>query len=181
MAKDKSSKGGIRLFLGKLFGGKDEPEGPIYDKEIIDQAIQKADATFPELTDEQKVALSQAVKRFFETSGVTIGDVMDSLGPSIDEQRALEIANFMITTSHADREEQQGKRLQDEFSDIPVVKTWFTCNDDRCCDNCRSNHAKTVLIDNPFPSGHMKPPGCDDCRCSLSTRTDILGEAVNWP
>jgi len=182
---------GIRLFLGKLFGGKDEPEQylsdedyrdkeHLYNKEAIDQAIKKAEARFPELTEEQKAALSQVVTAHMETSGVTLGDVMESLGASIDEQRAEEIAQFMITTSYADREDQEGKRLQEEFSDVPVVKEWFTCNDHHVCDVCKSNEDIIVLSKNPFPSGHMKPPGCDDCRCDIHTSTDISEVAVLW-
>ncbi len=48
-------------------------------------------------------------------------------------------------------------------------KEWVTAGDDRVCEICTGNGAAGVIpIDKAFPSGHMYPPGCQNCRCALA-------------
>jgi SPP1 gp7 family putative phage head morphogenesis protein len=48
-------------------------------------------------------------------------------------------------------------------------KEWVTAGDDRVCEICLGNKAVGVIpIDKAFPSGHMHPPGCENCRCALA-------------
>lgn len=48
-------------------------------------------------------------------------------------------------------------------------KTWITVRDDRVSDLCAQNEAAGVIdINTPFPSGHGKPPGHPNCRCTLA-------------
>ncbi len=48
-------------------------------------------------------------------------------------------------------------------------KEWITAGDDRVCEICSGNEAAGVIpIGKAFPSGHMRPPGCEDCRCVLA-------------
>jgi SPP1 gp7 family putative phage head morphogenesis protein len=48
-------------------------------------------------------------------------------------------------------------------------KEWVTAGDDRVCKICLGNEAAGVIpIDRAFPSGHMRPPGCENCRCAIA-------------
>lgn len=48
-------------------------------------------------------------------------------------------------------------------------KEWVTAGDDRVCEICKGNEAGGVIpTDKAFPSGHMHPPGCENCRCALA-------------
>lgn len=48
-------------------------------------------------------------------------------------------------------------------------KEWVTAGDDRVCKICQGNEAAGVIpTDKAFPSGHMCPPGCENCRCALA-------------
>ncbi len=48
-------------------------------------------------------------------------------------------------------------------------KSWVTAGDDRVCEICLGNEATGVIpTDKAFPSGHLHPPGCENCRCALA-------------
>jgi len=58
----------------------------------------------------------------------------------------------------------------DRMKDMGIEgKEWVTAGDDRVCEICLSNEAVGVIpTDKAFPSGHMHPPGCENCRCALA-------------
>jgi len=58
----------------------------------------------------------------------------------------------------------------DRMKDMGIQgKEWVTCGDDRVCEICLSNEAVGVIpTDKAFPSGHIHPPGCENCRCALA-------------
>ena len=46
-------------------------------------------------------------------------------------------------------------------------KEWVTVGDDKVSDICLQNEAAGVIpFDQPFPSGHLTPPGHVQCRCA---------------
>ena len=58
----------------------------------------------------------------------------------------------------------------DNMKDMGVDgKEWVTAGDDRVCKICRGNEAEGVIpVNQAFSSGHMGPPGCENCRCALA-------------
>lgn len=51
-------------------------------------------------------------------------------------------------------------------SGVDVLKAWLSAKDP--CDACRANAAQGAIpLEMPFASGHMAPPACLECRCSL--------------
>lgn len=78
--------------------------------------------------------------------------------------------------SDPNTEQKRGEQLKREFPDVRVIKTWFTCNDDYVCKVCKELHGKTVEIDEFFAPGILHPSACDDCRCWMISRTDILAD-----
>jgi SPP1 gp7 family putative phage head morphogenesis protein len=48
-------------------------------------------------------------------------------------------------------------------------KEWVTAGDDRVSELCLANEAAGVIpFNQPFPSGHMTPPGHIQCRCACA-------------
>ena len=127
-----------------------------------------------------KEALQEAVGSFVETPGYTVGDVMDSMKHTFNESRSMMIANTEITNAYSEADKLAGEETAKQFPDVPIIKTWFTNNDDRVCDICRQNHMKVVLKGEAFPSGHMRPSAHPRCGCWVVTRTDFAGTAVIW-
>ena len=129
-----------------------------------------------------KEALQQSLDTFVNTPGYTIGDVMKPLLETFSESRAWRIATTEITTAYSEADKIAGDELAEQWTDVPIVKTWFTNNDDivRECPICWPNHMIRVLKGNPFPSGHMRPIGHIGCRCWINTTTDISGIAELW-
>lgn len=58
----------------------------------------------------------------------------------------------------------------DRMKDMEVSgKEWVTVGDDRVSEICMENEAAGIIsVDQPFPSGHMRPPGHVSCRCALA-------------
>jgi len=61
---------------------------------------------------------------------------------------------------------KQSRGLQS--AGLPMEKSWLTCGDDTVCEICNGNaEAGWIPLDEPFPSGHMRPLAHDGCRCDL--------------
>ena len=124
-----------------------------------------------------KKALQSRLATFIETPGYTIADVMSDLVPTLGEDRALRIAVTEITRVFGNSEQIAGEALKKEFPGVRVVKEWFTNNDDRVCPICGPLQNNIVEVSHAFHSivgGIMHPPAHVNCRCSMSSRTDIL-------
>ncbi|MDO9546011.1 MAG: hypothetical protein Q7J07_04570 [Pelolinea sp.] len=84
------------------------------------------------------------------------------------------------TDAYAKAALDEGLELKKEFSDVRVIKTWFTNNDHFVCDICRPLNGVNVEVEKPFIGGDGKeydrPSACPDCRCWIKSSTDILGE-----
>ena len=83
--------------------------------------------------------------------------------PDISKARADNIAQTETATALS-------KASLDRMQDMGIDgKEWVTAGDDRVCEICLDNQAAGVIpIDKVFPSGHMHPPGCENCRCALA-------------
>ncbi len=115
--------------------------------------------------------LRQQLQNFVEIQGYTIGDVMAGL--PFDASRVHRIAVTEITRVYGQANLLAGQQLKDEFPDVPVIKTWFTNNDDLVCVICGPLNNQVVGIDELFDGEFDAPPAHINCRCWMSTRTDI--------
>ena len=74
----------------------------------------------------------------------------------------------------------EGKRLKKEWPGVPVIKTWYTCNDDLVCPICKSLDGKEVELDKNFTKGIFMPPACPECRCWISVSTALADADKPW-
>lgn len=129
------------------------------------------------LNETSRAALKEAIAAFVETPGMTIGDVMRELGPIFGEDRALSAAVTEVTRAYARGNQIVGEALAKEFPDVPVIKIWYTNNDERVCPICEPLDGKEVGIDEPFPADVegdlLLPPAHTRCRCWTETTTKI--------
>jgi len=115
--------------------------------------------------------VAKAISAFIETPGFTIGDIMDLLpfGPV----RAQMIAVTEVTRAFASGQMLAGRELENQYPGVPVVKTWFTNNDEFVCDICEPLDGAEVPLDEPFESGDDEPPAHVNCRCWMEVSTKI--------
>jgi hypothetical protein len=62
-----------------------------------------------------------------------------------------------------------------ERNGLQMQKAWLSAEDTKVCDICLPNERGMtgwVPKDDPFPSGHMRPPGHVGCRCDMIIRAD---------
>jgi SPP1 gp7 family putative phage head morphogenesis protein len=116
--------------------------------------------------------IQDAVTRFVETPGMTIGDVMDAL--PFDEVRALRVATTEITRAYAKGQMIAGQQLKDEYPDVKITKTWFTNNDDKVCPICEPLDGKEFDFEDEFDAGITEPAAHVNCRCWMSTGTRLV-------
>ena len=139
----------------------------------IDKDI--ADGWLAGLDEETLKGLKQQLTNFVEIQGYTIGDVMRGL--PFEEYRLQRIAVTEITRLYGSAEQLAGEQLMREFPDVPVIKTWFTNNDDLVCDICGPLNMQSVLVNemfvDDFGDTHEMPPAHVNCRCWMSSRTKI--------
>jgi SPP1 gp7 family putative phage head morphogenesis protein len=171
-------KGLFGRLLGRKKTEKPAVEEPLLkfslsDISIPDWITQNAPITYPGLTEQQRELVSSAVASFGNT-GFTVGKVIELLINEFGQEQAEAIAITEITRRNAYNRQRKGERLKKEFADVPVVKTWFTNNDDHVCPTCRALDGKRVEIDEEFAPDIFIPPAHIGCRCWMSTSTDIL-------
>jgi len=160
--------GGVELFAETVSIGYDwsavNMDAAQWAAEYAGELIQGIDETTLQ-------AVQQALEMFITTPGLTIGDVMNAL--PFGEDRAQRIAVTELTRSYAQGQLIAGEKLQKDYPDMKVTKTWFTNADDIVCDICGPLDGKEVDIDEPFDSDVEEPPAHPNCRCWIETRTRI--------
>ena len=143
----------IQDYGAKLISGIDEEsKGQI--QTIIDQAIKEGwsyDKTAEALTDQ------------FEQFAV--GSPLDHI-----DSRAHLIAVTETGNAYAEGSMEIAQEMQD--AGLNMEKYWSTVGDDKVSQTiCAPNEdAGWIPLNDPFPSGHMRPLGHPGCRCDLMTR-----------
>jgi hypothetical protein len=141
---DKRSKG----LFGRLLGRNkpaldnqlaDEPllKFSLSDISVPDWTTQNAPITYPGLSEQQRELVSKAIASFGH-SGFTIGKVINLLSKDFDPEQAEAIAITEITRRDAYKKQREGEKLKKEWSDVPVVKIWYTNNDNHVCPTCKN-------------------------------------------
>lgn len=162
--------GGVNLFQQQVAVGLD------YNL-INDQALQFArDYTYDLITGIDATTrdlISNAISRFIETPGMTIGDITRELESIFSLNRAQLIAVTETTNAYAMGQQIAGEALLAQFPDVRVVKKWYTNNDDRVCPICGQLDGEEVDITDNFSHGGANPPAHPNCRCWTNVRTRI--------
>jgi SPP1 gp7 family putative phage head morphogenesis protein len=137
-----------------------------YTYDLIGKRTGGIDATTRE-------AVSNAIQRFVDTPGFTIGDAVDQLSSYFSDTRARMIATTEITRAYGHGNQIAAEKLKEDFPDVRVVKIWHTNNDDRVCDICGPLEGKEVEVNEDFDTGIDNPPAHINCRCFSTMRTRI--------
>lgn len=113
------------------------------------------------------------ISAYISTPGLTLQDAMNLL--PFGTARAELIATTEITRAYAEANQIVGEELAKEFEGVPVVKIWFTNEDDRVCEICGPLAGQEVAIDEKFNSDLdiSNPPAHPNCRCWTTTTTRI--------
>jgi hypothetical protein len=117
------------------------------------------------ITDNTRQAVQEAVRRFVETPGRTIGQLRDELTPIFNERRAQTIA--VTETTRAYSEGSELVRQQLGGSGINMEKMWRTSGDERVCPICGPNNDKP---EREWTQVSGPPPAHPNCRCWVTLR-----------
>ena len=167
-----ATQGGVNLFKDSITIGMDYTainQGALdFARTYAYDLINKAKGGIDKLT---RDTVSNAIQRFVDTPGFTLGDIARDLSDVFSVNRARMIAVTETTRAFAEGNRLAGLELKKEFPDVKVIKQFFTNMDDRVCELCGPNDGKEVEIDEEFPNGD--PPLHPQCRCWIQTTTRI--------
>jgi len=111
------------------------------------------------LTDTTRKVVSEAITSFFETPGMTQGDIEKLLEPAFGQVRSQMIATTEVTRASAEGTNEV-QRLVAETG-LPMTRIWSTANDDLTCPICFPlNDQPESVWAGEFPSG---PPAHVNC------------------
>lgn len=171
-----SSIGGVNLLKQKLTIGLDytlvNDKALLWSRDYAYDLISRSTGGIDKTT---RDLVSNAISRFVDTPGFSIGDVMRELEAVFSMDRARMIAVTETTRAFAEGQQMVANELHAQFPDVRVTKTWFTNNDDRVCQICGPVHNEEVDYDKNFSNGLFNPPGHPRCRCWTDVRTRING------
>lgn len=128
------------------------------------------------INDTTKDSLRQALVSFVDTPGFTIGDIMASLGPTFDEDRALRIAVTETTRVYSEATQEAAAELAREFPNAKIVKEWYTNQDDLVCPICSPlPEMGRIPVDQMFDEENEVdwPPAHVNCRCWAETDVEF--------
>jgi hypothetical protein len=112
-------------------------------------------------TETTRRAINNKIAQFFETPGLTQGDLRRSLAPTFGPVRADMIAQTEVTRASAQGEIAIADALRQEG--IEMVAIWRTSNDELVCPICGPRNGKQQ------GDGWQDPPPAHvRCRCFLS-------------
>jgi len=102
-----------------------------------------------------------------------ISDRFEEFAIGKPQQHIQSRAHLVAVTETANAYEEGNRiaALEIQKHGIPMEKSWLTVGDDRVSDGCQENQdAGWIDIDEPFPSGHQRPPRFPSCRCDCLYR-----------
>lgn len=127
-----------------------------------------------DITGTTKDTVKDAIQQFITNPNLTVGDLANML--PFGEARANTIAVTETTRAFAQGEIEAGLELKEKYPDVPVVKIWFTNEDERVCPICGGLDTQEVPVSEPFTLDGVEyeaPPAHPNCRCWVDTRTRI--------
>lgn len=85
------------------------------------------------------------------------------------DSRAHLVAVTEVGNAYQEGNFQVGQMMAE--AGLEMEKSWLTMGDQRVSDGCRANAAVGwIPLDQPFPSGHLRPLRFPGCRCDLLIR-----------
>lgn len=115
------------------------------------------------INDNTRRGVQQAVGRFIETPGRTIGQLRDELTPMFNERRAQTIAVTETTRAYAEGTDLVKRQLS--ASGIEMEKVWRTSRDDVTCAICKPLDG---LPEREWMGVSGPPPAHPNCRCWIT-------------
>ena len=149
----------------------------LINKQAQNWALMHVGKLIKEISETTRKVIREAVSDFVATPGMTIADVMQRM--PFDAQRSQTIAVTETTRAYAEGNQIAGEVMKEQFPDVPVVKVWFTNNDDLVCEICGPLNGIEVGLDESWESDDGpidNPPAHVNCRCWTQTTTNILKE-----
>ena len=116
---------------------------------------------------QQGQSVGMSVGEYFESQGMTIGDLEAMFEPYFGERRAEMIAVTEITRASSLGEQALVDEITSQNPDIVFTPVWETENDDVVCEICEPRNGKAsgdgwdIEVDGP-------PPAHVHCRCALA-------------
>ncbi len=155
-----AGRGGVELFRNSVSIGLDYS---LINDRALDWAGRYAGELIKGINETSRKLVGNAIQRFVDTPGFTLGDISSQLSDIFGVERARTIAVTETTRSYAEGERLAGLAMKEEFPDVKVIKTWFTNRDDIVCDICAAMDGEEVEIDKPFSGGIDAPPAHVNC------------------
>lgn len=147
----------------------------LINKEARDWASVYSGELITKITETTREIVRETISDFVATPGMTIADAMGRM--PFDPQRAQMIAVTEVTRSYAQGNQIAGEVMKEQFPDVPVIKVWFTNNDDLVCEICGPLNGTEVGLNDSWDSDDGpvdNPPAHVNCRCWTQTTTNIL-------
>jgi len=155
---------GLRKAYARLHVGLPTPE---VEANVRRWAVSRASELMASLRQRLLDAV-RAVAQTWEQTGHSHHEILDRVRAFLaDPSHATRIAENLAHENR--REAYENGRFQGSKALGTHFKRWITEEDSFVCRACRRNErARTIPMDDPFPSGHMHPPAHKWCRCDIS-------------
>ena len=139
-------------------------EGPPI-RHAIDYAREHCAQLVTNLNDETKKRLAQVISKGIENKRGIDGLARDIRKEFTDMSRYR--SQLIAKNETADA---LGQAFEDRGKELGLTgKEWVTVGDDRVSEGCQENEAAGIIpFNQPFPSGHMRPPRFPGCRCAAA-------------
>ena len=162
-----AAQDGINVAMSEGTGFDDT----LTNKQAAEWAARESGKLITKIDADTLAVVRSSIETYISTPGLTLQDAMNLLPFSMG--RAELIATTEITRAYAEANQIAGEQLAKEFEGVPVVKIWYTNEDDRVCDICEQFSGKEIDIADDFGEGVSNPPAHPNCRCWTTTSTRI--------
>ncbi len=120
------------------------------------------------ITDTTRKVLQDAVRRYLDTPGTTLGDLRASLAPYFGDYRAAAIATTEVTRAYAEGERRSVETARRQGQ--PLERVWQTARDEKVCPLCGALDGRAESEWARIDPQATTPPRHVNCRCWTTTR-----------
>ena len=111
-----------------------------------------------DLNETSQQMMIEALQRFMQTPGMTMGDLREGLANIYGEERANRIAVTEVTRAYVQGAHIGAEQLRSTGWDVREI--WRTSNDDLVCEICGP-------LNNADVTNGDRPPAHPNCRCAV--------------
>lgn len=149
-------------------------DAAILNQEAIDWARRYTFELVRGLTDTTRKLLQSTISAYFETPGMTRGQLESLISPAFGPVRSEMIATTEVTRAYSEATNEQQRMLAE--AGIQMRRVWLTLNDEMVCPVCGPLHDTAENVwRGQFPGG---PPAHPNCRCSAELEVVPSGSAA---